>query len=297
MKYIYSIIRFVPDPARGEFVNVGAIVGSEESSEWQVRQVENPARARALDQNSSLNAVWSFINELGARTDDFEKSIHSLFEADTKLSEKWLWDLHWNHQNIVQLSAPTPMVASSADDALERIFNLMILEPAKHQQTFITKHKALATLRGFYNTFSISKGTELHERVTLRTSHHTERFDFAITNGRVVQLAQTWSFQIPDQNALAEQVKAWGWTVQEAQLDGGTISTPEKDLAVPADVNFEVVYIPALPNKPASAFKDAEHVFKQLNISATPHEQARDVAKRARELLGPKANTVLAKQA
>ncbi len=297
MKYIYSIIRFVPDPARGEFVNVGAIVGSDESSEWQVRQVENPARARALDQNSSLNAVWSFINELGVTTDDFEKSIHSLFEADTKLSENWLWELHWNYQNIVQLSAPTPMVASSADDALERIFNLMILEPAKHQQTFINKHKALAALRGFYNTFSISKGTELQERVTLQTSHHTERFDFAVTNGRVVQIAQTWSFQIPDQNALAEQIKAWGWTVQEAQQGGGTISTPEKDLAVPADVNFEVVYVPELPNKPASAFKDAKHIFNQLDISATPYEQAHDVAKRARELLGPKANAVLAKQA
>jgi hypothetical protein len=49
VRHIYSVVRFVPDPARGEFVNVGAIVGSEESSEWGLRQIENPVRARAVD--------------------------------------------------------------------------------------------------------------------------------------------------------------------------------------------------------------------------------------------------------
>ena len=34
MRFVYSLVRFVPDPARGEFVNVGAIAGSEESSDW-----------------------------------------------------------------------------------------------------------------------------------------------------------------------------------------------------------------------------------------------------------------------
>lgn len=287
MRYIYSVIRFVPDPARGEFVNVGAIVGSEESSEWQIRQIENPVRARALDENTSLDAVWSFIDRLGVEIDDFERSVHSLFEAEEELSEEWLWRLHSDHQNIVQLSTPAPMVAGSADDALERIFDLMILDPAVRKHTFANKHTALAALRRAYKEFDISKGTELRERVVLHTPHHTERFDFAITNGRVVQLAQAWSFQVPHQAALAEQVKAWGWTVQEAQRGGGTISTPDSDLEVSADVDFEVVYVPALPTKPAPAFIDAEHVFDQLGVSATPHDQAHDVAQRARLLLGP----------
>ncbi len=45
MRYVYSLVRFVPDPARGEFVNVGAIAGSEDGAEWQIRQVENTVRA------------------------------------------------------------------------------------------------------------------------------------------------------------------------------------------------------------------------------------------------------------
>ncbi len=134
MRYFYSLIRFVPDPARGEFVNVGAIVGSDESSEWQVRQVQNPVRARAIDAHGSLDAVWKFIDRVGIEVDRFEASLHhSLFDPEVELTQDWLWRLHAIHQNIVQVSAPTPMVAESADDALERVLDLMVLDPAVPQ--------------------------------------------------------------------------------------------------------------------------------------------------------------------
>lgn len=77
MRFVYSIVRFVPDPARGEFVSVGAIVGSEESSEWQYRQVENPARARALDERQTLDAVWSFLDRVGRQIDDYERRLRT----------------------------------------------------------------------------------------------------------------------------------------------------------------------------------------------------------------------------
>ena len=130
MRYIYSLIRFVPNPARGEFVNVGAIVGSEESSEWQVRRIENPKRARAMDENASLGTVWSFIDRVGVDIDSFEAATQLLSVSDVELTEDWLWNLHADHQNVVQLSAPVPMVAESADDALEIVFDLMVLDPA-----------------------------------------------------------------------------------------------------------------------------------------------------------------------
>ncbi len=287
MRYIYSLIRFVPDPARGEFVNVGAIVGSEESSEWQVRQIENPKRARAIDENASLGAVWSFIDRVGVDVDNFEAATQSLFGPDVELTEDWLWQLHADHQNIVQLSAPVPMVAESADDALESVFDLMVLDPAVRKYSFTKKHTALAALRRAYDEFEIAKGRERRERVTLKTPHHEALFDFAVTNGQAVQLTQAWSFQVPDQATLAEQVKAWGWTVQEALHTGGRVLTPAGEFDVRTDVDVEVVYVPALPARPAPAFVDAEHVFDELGVRAVSHDQAGDVARRARELLGP----------
>lgn len=280
------MIRFVPDPARGEFVNVGAIVGSEDSSEWQVQQIRNPARARAIDEHATLEAVWSFIDRLGGDIDRFDRSMESLCEAEVELDEAWLQKLHADHQNIVQLSPPTPMVADSVSDAIERVFDLMVLDPSVRKHPFQKKHVALAALRRAYRAQKIEKGHQLCERVTLRTTHHSERFDFAITNGRAVQLTQTWSFQVSQQDQLAEQVKAWGWTVQEAKNTGGQISTAEGDFDVEADVDFQAVYVPALPDHPAKAFGDAHHVFSELGIAACPYEEADKVAERARILLG-----------
>ena len=295
MRYVYSLVRFVPDPARGEFVNVGAVVGSDESSEWQVRQIENPVRARAIDEQRSLSAVWSFMDRIGVEVDRFESSLNQLLRApEVELNEEWLWRLHADHQNIVQLSAPTPLAAESADDALDRVFSLMVLDPAVRQQSFTKKHAALAAMRRAFRDAGVLKGDHLSERVQLSTAHHTERFDFAVANGRVLQLAQTWSFQVPDQDTLAERVKAWAWTVQDARQAGGTVGTADGlQLEVRPDVDVRVVYVAAPNDRQSSAFADARHIFDELDVAAVAYDRAGDVALRARELLGPSTPAVL----
>jgi hypothetical protein len=290
MRYVYSLIRFVPDPARGEFVNVGAIVGSETSSEWQVRQIENPVRARAIDDRSLLDAVWSFIDRVGLQIDEYEDALNSLFGAATELDEAWLERLHAEHENVVQLTPPAPVSATSADEAMDRVFDLMILDPASRHFGFQKKHAALAAVRRAYASRSIQKGRELRERVQLRTSHHAERIDFAVTNGKVLQLAQTFSFQVPDQESLAEQVKAWGWTIRDARDSGGTVVAPGgREYDVEREVDIEVVYVPPLPDRAAPAFDDAQHVFEALRIDAQPLAGAEAVAIRAEALLAKAA--------
>jgi hypothetical protein len=276
----------VPNPARGEFVNVGAIVGSETSSEWQIRQIENPRRARAIDEGSLLDGVWSFMDRVGTAIDLFEQETESLFEPSTDLTERWLDELHRDRQNIVQLSPPTPMAAASADDAMDRIFELMILDPASREYRFQKKHAALAAVRSAYAERAIRKGVDLRERVQLLTQHHSGRFDFAVTNGHALQLTQTFSFQVPDQEALAEQVKAWGWTIRDARESGGEITTSEgKTFEVQKDVDVEVVYVPPLADHPAPALADARSVFEALSITSYPLGDASAVATRAHDLL------------
>jgi hypothetical protein len=286
MRFVYSLIRFVPDPARGEFVNVGAVVGSDESSEWEVRQVENPVRARALDDRSALDAVWAFIDSVGNQIDEFEQGSASLFGPSIELSEDWLERLYRDHQNIVQLSAPTPMVADSADEALERIFDLLVLDPAQRKYRFRKKHAALAALRAAYSTHAIQKGRDLRERVVLETPHHRERFDFAVTNGRALQLTHTWSFQVPDQDALSEQIKAWGWTVGDARSNGGQIAAPDGSIfSVETDIDIEVVFVPPASGQEAPALAEAQNVFASLDVTAVALDDADAVADRADRLL------------
>jgi len=292
MKYVYSLIRFVPDSARGEFINVGAIAGSEESSDWAVRQISNHVRARALDDSNALDAVWAFIDRLGKEIDQYQASLDSLFRPHRSLDEEWIALLHRDHRNVVQLTYPTPMVAESAEGALDKIFDLMIVDPSQRRYRFRKKNEAIAALRRAYRAHEIGQNSEMSEGVRLSTRHYQVRFDFAITNGEALQLAHAWSFQVPNQDALAEQVKSWGWTVQDTQSSGGIVTTQDgKRFGVSHDVDVEVVYI--LPENPqeAPALAEATSVFESLGVKQVPLESVRQVAERAATLLGRSPST------
>ena len=286
MRFVYSLIRFVPDPAKGEFVNVGAIVGSELSSEWQIRQVSNPARARALDDERSLDLVWAFCTRVGADIDRFEDSLYRLFDSEVELSEDWLENLHTQHRNIVQLSPPSPMVADSADEALDRLFSQMILDPTRHRQSTVTKHVVLAAMRRAYGSCGLHKNRGFVERARLSASDHSIPVDFAVVNGEVLQLVQTWSFQSADQQSLAQQVRSWGWVVhrtrqQGAQLDASGV----EGLDVDPDIAIRAVYVPPAPDGNADAYRGALDVFKETAIEHRPIDQVKDLAEEARRLL------------
>jgi hypothetical protein len=286
MRHAYSLIRFVPDPARGEFINVGAIVGSEESSEWEVRQIENPVRARWLDEKGTLDAVWSFVDRIGRQIDEYEGSLSTLLEPSEELSERWLEELHNSHRNIVQLTPPTPIVAENATEALDRIFDLMLEDPARQTYPFAKKHRALAAARGAFRRYSLERGRNLFERVVVRAAENRERIDFAVTNGRVVQLTQTWSFQVPDQEALAEQIKAWGWTVRRIREEGGSLEVDSVHrLEIPKEVDIAVVYVPPDADQPTGAFEGATGVFEKVKATAVTDDAADEVAERAQKLL------------
>lgn len=285
MRHIYSLIRFVPDPARGEFVNVGALVGCEDSSEWGIRQISNVRRARALEPSVSLDAVWSFIERVGKDIYTYQESLESLLEAGIELNEAWLKNLYIEHRNIVQLSPPAPMLADCVDEALDQLFDLMILDPTRQHYRYRWKNTILAAARKAYKAQSIRQ-SDLFERVELSTDHYTDRFDFAVTNGTTLQLVRAWSFEVVDLSQLANQIKSWGWTVRAARDGGGTISSRDgRTFDVGDDVDIEVVYVPPADDRSETAFREGKSVFDDLDVHSVPLENVNSVAERARELL------------
>ena len=63
-KYQYSIIRFVPSPTRGEFVNLGVIVGNDATDEWTMEVVGKKSRAAKLDDAGILPLVSTELERL-----------------------------------------------------------------------------------------------------------------------------------------------------------------------------------------------------------------------------------------
>jgi hypothetical protein len=298
MRFIYSLIRYVPDPVRGEFVNVGAIAGSEESSEWEVRQVENAVRARQMDERGSLPAVWEFIDRISRDVDVHETAVHepTRDHPSIELSEAWLGDLSQNLRNIVQVTRPVPLIAESVSEALDQVFAELVVDPARRAGSQ-NKHPALAAVRKAYTAAGLRKEEDMFERVVLRTGTHRERLDFAVTNGRALQLTQTWSFQVADQETLAEYVKAWGWTMKAVQKEGGAVEAGDRTFDVRSDVDIAVVFIPPRVDRPTWAYEDAQSVFQAVGAQELTSDQADQLGKRATELLRASGNSNLGHEA
>ena len=285
MKYWFSLVRYVPNPARGEFLNVGAVVGSEESSDWAVRQIENIGRARAFGDKYALSAAWSLMDRIRENIEQYEASFGSLFEPETDLTAEWLQQLHQDHRHVVQLSSPVPMVAETADEALDRIFEHMILDRSKPQVRFRKKSEALAALRRAYSRCSIIRDRDFFERVVLTANRHQQKFDFVVRNGQALQLTHSLSFQMPNQVALSDQIKSWGWTVRSTREFGGTVAIRDERVEVHRDVAVEVVYIPPSEGQDTPVMVEARDVFDKLDVTAVPLDQAHSVAMRASKLL------------
>jgi Protein of unknown function (DUF3037) len=285
VRYVYSVIRFVPDPVRGEFINVGLLVGSDESSEWQLRTLENLKRARAIDPKGILPLVWTFVDSIGRQLDTYTDAVEAGRPADIAISEKWLERLCYDSNNVVQLSEPAPISADNAEEALQRLFDRFVLEPETRRFSFQKKHTALAAIRRAYRDNGLIKGVDFDEVSLVKGGHHRERFDFVVVNGGVVQLAQAWSFQVPAQEELIENVKAWSWTVDDIRKHGGEAEVRDRKVSVPKDVQVAAVYVPPIQGATSHALEEALSAFQEIHVMASPTEGVARVGTSARERL------------
>src|SRR4051794_35352247 len=99
MPYRYSLIRFVPDPGRGEFVNIGALAGDDEAGDWALRAISNYKRPRALDTKAAFPGALALVASLETRLPDVER-----FDLDPAMSTDSLQRLAEEMQNIVQFT-------------------------------------------------------------------------------------------------------------------------------------------------------------------------------------------------
>lgn len=280
MAHFFSVIRFVPDPAKGEFVNIGAIAGNDETGEWELRLVSSPKRAKALDDRGVLPQATAFAIEL----QDNIEALDELAPNVEPMSTEFLARCSSEMQNIVQLTQPAPVVADSAESALEAVFEQLVLDETPKSFPFEKKHRALGAARNAYKAHSISAAVK--ERASVRSGAFDGSFDFAVHNGRAVQLVQCWSFQLPNQTDLAEQVKSWSWVVHELRKGGGAILGEEGEVEIPSDLDIYSVVIPPVTDQPSSAYDEAEAAFAENEVRQLLPEDADELGVRAADALG-----------
>jgi hypothetical protein len=283
MSYHYSLLRFVPDPARGEFVNLGIVAGDDDARDWDLRLIQNLRRARAIDEEGALGIAFSFAVNL-------EDHIVALEAPDAERAEiepisiEYVRRLAEEMQNVVQLTPPTPVVAASAEEALDLLFTELVVDPTALRFRFEKKHRAVASTRRAYRAHDVPVEA-VTERAPVTAGPYEGVFDFAVANGAVVQLVQCWSFQLPNQRELAEQVKAWAWVVGELRQQGGLLILGEREARAHEDVEVAAVIIPPAEGQVAPAFEEAEAAFKKTQVRPLTPDEADVIGQNAAERL------------
>jgi hypothetical protein len=280
--FTFSLIRFVPDPARGEFVNIGAVAGSDDAAEWELRLVSNLSRAKALDDRGVLSAAFAYAAEL----EDHIAVLDTLADigGPEPICTELLVRRATEMQNIVQFSRPAPVAADSAEAALDLVFDQLVLDVTRKSFPFEKKHRAQGAARRAYREHGIAAGA-VRERARVRSGVFDATFDFAVHNGRAVQLVQCWSFQLPNQADLAEQVKAWSWVVHEVRRGGGSLTLDEGEVEVPHDLGVYAIAIPPVDGSESPAYEEARAAFEETKVIELSPEDAGRVGAEALDAL------------
>jgi hypothetical protein len=287
MKYDYAVVRYVPDTFRGEFVNIAVIVGSESSGEWEIRMAGNPSHARRLDNGKGLEAVWAYINSTEdlierSAADGPESSINPI-----QLNRAWLEDECRRLRNLVQITPPSAVMAESASDAIEKLFDVFVVDSEKLSRR--TRVAAVTAIREAYDLASPQLTGLVHEKVKAVIGKQQTTIDFAVANGHLVQLAHAWSFQTREPANTVQQIKAWSWTMRDLREYGGTVHIRNRhSYKIERDVDVDIVYVGPETDDGRRCLDEALEVFAHLHVKAVDTNNVSTVVDDALQALSGK---------
>lgn len=201
MEYIYSIIRYVPNPTIGEFVNLGIIAGSDATREWDAAWPGSRQRARNLGNAmgaSSHSILDTIVEQTQARL-RITREQPLLVPSDgptVPFSETLLEHMHIHSANVIQYSKPLPIAAPSLAEAISRIEGLLFARSrrqVKPRQT-ATKGQLIGKMEGALDRVLAGSATQTQHNPSLWVQNVTETPDLVVLDETQLYIASAWSF-------------------------------------------------------------------------------------------------------
>lgn len=272
MTYHYWTIRWVPDVVRGEFVNLGVLVGNDERQDWALEFVEDFGRASALGGDAARAA--SFLRSLRNRVDSALLPDAEVW-GQRPLSFADVERLRAHQSNAVQLAAPRLLAVDSAAQGLQIIYPLMVEERTRRTRD-TTRTRLVNALE---NDLRTGTHPELvtRRRTQARADGQRGSFDLVAQTPGHIQLAQAWSFTTSNVEYTAEKHQAWAWFVRMLRHEGGELQTRENSvIRVRADAPLLVIHDRPKTDSQRELFDSARVSWEALDIRAFEDVEMRD---------------------
>ncbi|WP_136090306.1 DUF3037 domain-containing protein [Auritidibacter ignavus] len=236
--YTAWVLRYVPDSIRGEFVNIGVLVGGY-TNDWAIRYVSNFKYANRL--GGQADALTPLLKGIEARVPPRRTGsapsgelaapvTQTLPHTDAPASELTVpavEEFRAHYRNILQLSEPLASNGTSARELASLLFNALVAEdePQKRQRpkTLIREQYESAIKPVLRQQ---PRHLELASSVTASFEGRTRSFDFAVHDDQeAIQLTQAMNFQPGKKKALSDEIDAFAHRASLIRSEGATIST------------------------------------------------------------------------
>lgn len=245
MFYHHWIVRYVPDPIRGEFVNIALLVGRD-GGDWAFRSVSSLRRATRLGGDPSVAGYWlreleRMVNQLNtSRALSSEPVLAALADSGENISAAIVARLAARLNNAVQISAPYPIVAESAQEGLSMLFGHLVSDPqVRHRTQFGARVNSFVNEQ--FRKAGASAAVQPRPQVLVGSAPRTA--SFAVTDARVEQITNAWSFNLQDMEQVSTQVQAWAGHMVRLRHRGGVLEVRgHPPLTIPRGVQLRVVY-------------------------------------------------------
>lgn len=282
MTYFYWTLQWVPDVVRGEFVNIGVLVGEERGRDWAFRHVSSFQRANSI--GGDAGRAQSYLNALRDRVAKTMLPPSAMWEA-RPLSFADVESTRAHQSNSLRLAPPRRVVAASAEAALELVYPLMVEEPPVSRR-LRTRDRVVRTFRQ-----ELERSLPLEDLTYAWDARATAgsqrgRFDVVLQNDERAQLGHAWSFQARDAAKTAESTAAWAWFIERFRTEGATILTaPKQALLLPRQTHVIVVHDEPTSDEQHANYRAALEAWRKLDIEARPTAEVRSAAEDVREHL------------
>jgi hypothetical protein len=219
--YFYSVVKFVPDPVRGEQLNVGVAVVSDDGNYFSARFLP-PNQTGRLRRISSIDD-FRFIRDLASEMRDVQAprllgnapgAVWSL-DALRHASREWA--------NTIQFSEPRAAIHERGDALLETLYARYVADPrprrARARDRRWVRRRVQTVLVGALATArpEVAAGEVLHRDFEITGGIERHTFDYGLMNGDLRQLVHTLSLEGIDKAAIRNEVDAVAWAIDDVR--------------------------------------------------------------------------------
>lgn len=283
MNCMYSVLRFVPDVARGEFANVGVVARSVPDQTTSIEIRFPNSHARAIAPAEMVRGFGKYIRDFCKYVDDPNRPPGTPLDPDDPFA-----DLRQTDFSALQLTEAFPIVAESPKQAAELMAGVLVsdYDKSKRQKPRFTRTQALKSARQSYKHSGLVRNKDYFETIDVDSPHFYRRFDFGVANGQIVQLAQAWSFAIKNPNSLKEHILSWAFAVEELRDQGAETQIDGRLMTINKDVDVDVLYKRPDTEEGENALSEVEYACKEIGAVMIPVSEAHRLGQRAKERVG-----------